>query len=205
MVTPGHDSDTDVLTVSDDARATLVHALRVAFPHDSFPDGPYERTADAVIAAAGSSTWSRMSLVQGLSSLDALAGGSFAELSEKDGTRILLHIQDTEFFNLLRRTAVVALYDDHEVWELLGYEGPSFDQGGYLHRGFDDLDWLPDVRIEEYDGPEEQVEVALPGFVGADAAANVHPHSYPGRLRTRAGQMGSDRAARRGAKQEGAK
>jgi hypothetical protein len=23
-------------------------------------------------------------------------------------------------------------------------EGPSFDKGGYLHRGFNDLDWLPD-------------------------------------------------------------
>ena len=48
---------------------------------------------------------------------------------------------------------MVALYDDHEVWDLLGYEGSSFDKGGYLHRGFDDLDWLPRPRIEEYDGP----------------------------------------------------
>ena len=47
------------------------------------------------------------------------------------------------FFKLVHATTVVALYDDHEVWELLGYEGPSFDKGGYLHRGFDDLDWLP--------------------------------------------------------------
>jgi hypothetical protein len=54
---------------------------------------------------------------------------------------------------------VVALYNDHEVWELLGYEGPSFDQGGYLNRGFDDLDWLPDPRIEEYD-KEPRVELA---------------------------------------------
>jgi hypothetical protein len=27
---------------------------------------------------------------------------------------------------------------------MLGYEGPSFDKGGYLERGFNDLDWLPD-------------------------------------------------------------
>ena len=53
---------------------------------------------------------------------------------------------------LLLGVAVVALYDDREVWELLGYEGPSFDQGGYLNRGFDDLDWLPEPRITEYDG-----------------------------------------------------
>ena len=43
----------------------------------------------------------------------------------------------------MHATTVVALYDDHEVWDLLGYEGSSFEKGGYLHRGFDDLDWLP--------------------------------------------------------------
>ena len=42
----------------------------------------------------------------------------------------------------------MTLYSDPEVWELLGYEGPSFDKGGYIDRGFDDLDWLPDPRIE---------------------------------------------------------
>ncbi len=47
---------------------------------------------------------------------------------------------------------MVALYDDKEVWEILGYEGASYDKGGYLHRGFDDLDWLPAARITEYTG-----------------------------------------------------
>jgi hypothetical protein len=56
----------------------------------------------------------------------------------------------------------VALYDDAEVWDLLGYEGASFDKGGYLHRGFDDLDWLPRARVEEYTG-EPRVELADTG------------------------------------------
>ena len=45
------------------------------------------------------------------------------------------------------------LYDDPEVWAALGCEGSSFDKGGYINRGFNDLDWLPEPRIEEYDGP----------------------------------------------------
>ena len=44
----------------------------------------------------------------------------------------------------MRSTAVVEIYSDLRTWQLVGYEGPSFDQGGYLNRGFDDLDWLPD-------------------------------------------------------------
>jgi len=36
----------------------------------------------------------------------------------------------------------VALYTDRKVWSELGYEGPSFKFGGYLERGFNDIDWL---------------------------------------------------------------
>jgi hypothetical protein len=28
------------------------------------------------------------------------------------------------------------------VWAKFGYEGPSADKGGYISRGFDDIDWL---------------------------------------------------------------
>ena len=56
----------------------------------------------------------------------------------------------TAFFEHVRGTTTVTLYNDKEVWELLGYEGYSSDQGGYVNRGFNDLDWLPEPRIEEH-------------------------------------------------------
>ena len=97
-------------------------------------------------------------LADGLDDLDEQAGGDFAGLSDADATKIVEQVADGAFFKLVHSTTVVALYDDHQVWELLGYEGPSFDKGGYLGRGFDDLDWLPDPRVEEYDG-EPRVEL----------------------------------------------
>jgi len=57
---------------------------------------------------------------------------------------------DQNAVNAIKGNAVVALYNDQEVWDTLGYEGPSFDKGGYIGRGFNDLDWLPDPRITEY-------------------------------------------------------
>ena len=48
----------------------------------------------------------------------------------------------------MRSTAVVEIYSDPQTWKLLGYEGPSFAQGGYIDRGFNDLDWLPDPEQE---------------------------------------------------------
>ena len=127
----------------------LLRLLRVAYPHPSFPDAPYERTAKTVEDAARTGDV----LADGLDDLDARADGDFCALDEDRATAVVAEVAQTPFFALVHSTTVVALYDDHEVWDLLGYEGPSYDKGGYLHRGFDDLDWLPDPRIEEFDGP----------------------------------------------------
>jgi hypothetical protein len=161
-----------VSTLSTEARAALVRLLRVAYPHRRFPDGPYERTAEEIISQLDASLWHRLALTQGLQSLDAAAGGSFAELDDDAALALLRSIEDAEFFRFVRGVAVVTLYNDPEVWGLLGYEGASYDQGGYLERGFDDLDWLPNPRIEEYDGPEQLVEVAPDDELSASGGAS---------------------------------
>ena len=139
------DSSTAGAALSAEQVATLVRLLRVAYPHPSFPDGPYQRTAKSVQDADTDHL-----LAAGLSELDDLAGGHFGALSDAEATAAIERIADGAFFKLVHSTTVVALYDDREVWDLLGYEGPSYDKGGYLNRGFDDLDWLPAARITEY-------------------------------------------------------
>ncbi|MBY3555804.1 hypothetical protein HGI15_20760 [Modestobacter lapidis] len=130
----------------------ITRLLRVAYPHETFPDGPYQRTAAAVQEAAGSNQADDRALARGLEGLDRAAGGDFLALDDGAAEALLRDRADEYFFRRIRSTAVVALYDDAEVWNLLGYEGASFDKGGYLHRGFDDLDWLPAARVDEYDG-----------------------------------------------------
>jgi hypothetical protein len=150
--------------IDADSRRNLVRLLRVAYPHRRFPDGPYERTADAIIGQVADSLWHRLVLTEGLASLDArakvLGRDAFVDLDDETALGLLRKTEDAAFFTFIRSVAVVTLYDDAEVHQLLGYEGPSFEQGGYLERGFDDLDWLPSPRIEEYDGPEHLIEVA---------------------------------------------
>jgi hypothetical protein len=146
------------LAGSDRSRQVLVRLLRVAYPHERFPDGPYERTAAAIEDAARADAADDRALTQGLAGLDRAAGGNFLTLDDAAAEALLRDRADEYFFRRIRSTAVVALYDDAEVWGLLGYEGASFDQGGYLHRGFDDLDWLPRARVEEYTG-EPRVEL----------------------------------------------
>jgi hypothetical protein len=139
--------------LTERARTVLIRVVRVAFPHSRLPDGPYERTADVIVKEAEASNWFRVALTQGLNSLDGLAGGDFCGLDDDQAYKVLKRIEGTDFFGFIRRTTVLNLYDDPVVWEALGYEGSSFEKGGYLTRGFNDLNWLPEPRIEEYDGP----------------------------------------------------
>lgn len=138
---------------TDRARQVLIRMLQAAYPHANVPRGPYERTADKLIADAAGNPFNRSTLEQGLADLDALADGDFVGLSTAEGYTILKRIESTAFFGYVRRFATVNLYDDPETWAALGYEGSSFDKGGYVGRGFNDLDWLPEPRITEYDGP----------------------------------------------------
>ena len=45
----------------------------------------------------------------------------------------------------LRSDLVVSLYNQEELWPKFGYEGSSAEHGGYIKRGFNDIDWLPKV------------------------------------------------------------
>lgn len=137
---------TDLLSRRD--RQTLVKVVRTAFPHQRFPDGPYHRAADAVVEAAGSDAWFLAQLLQGLVDLDSQRDQPFAELDDETAAAVLRGADGTPFLTKIVDSVVVTLYSDPEVWGLIGYEGPSFDQGGYINRGYDDLDWLPEPQIE---------------------------------------------------------
>ncbi|MBO0595387.1 hypothetical protein I2485_10980 [Nesterenkonia sp. E16_7] len=168
MVFPAKYPSLNATEMTEEARQTLIRVLRVAFPHERVPDGPYERTADTILTEAQNETWFRVALTQGLLSLNQLADGDFRSLDDAAALRVLRRVEGTEFFGFVRRTAVLNLYDDAEVWTELGYEGASYDKGGYLSRGFNDLDWLPDPRVEFPEG-ETMPEMA-PG-----AARNPRP------------------------------
>ncbi len=172
MVFPAKYPSLNATEMTEEARQALIRVLRVAFPHENVPDGPYERTADTILTETEHETWFRVALTQGLLSLNQLSGGDFRELPDDEALRVLRRVEGTEFFGFVRRTAVLNLYDDADVWNACGYEGPSFDQGGYIGRGFNDLDWLPEPRVEYPEG--EAMPDMAPGAGGVPKPAAEH-------------------------------
>ncbi|CAN5189164.1 hypothetical protein BH09ACT1_BH09ACT1_10350 [soil metagenome] len=140
-------SDDTLFTGSD--RADLVAISRVLYPHPQLADAPYLRTVASILDRASAEPLLYRDLVTGLDELRTAAGGGIAGAESAELRRLLRDRESTGFFSTMRSLVVWYLYDDHEVWEFVGYPGASFDQGGYLGRGFNDLDWLPDPRIEE--------------------------------------------------------
>ena len=64
---------------------------------------------------------------------------------EADRVALLQRIEQTAFFQKIRGDLVVSLYNQKELWPKFGYEGSSAEHGGYIKRGFADIDWLPKV------------------------------------------------------------
>jgi hypothetical protein len=125
---------------------TLTAMIRRMFPHDGWPDGPFQRAAKAIHETAAADARHQAQLEAGLAELDARG---FAAMDAGAALAHLRSISGSSFFAFVRANVITTLYDDREVWQLLGYEVDSFAQGGWIDRGFDDLDWLPDPRVEE--------------------------------------------------------
>ena len=131
--------------LSDHLRASALRVARAMYPHDALPDEAYEKVVRAIEGEARGNDELLATVRQGIADLDDPT--PFAELDADGQLGALQRAEDSAFFNLVRATAVVELYDNPLVWSALGYEGPSVHLGGYVHRGFDDLDWLPDPPI----------------------------------------------------------
>lgn len=122
--------------------ATLVQMARDIYPHDRLSDRYYAAAVKAHDTEDGAAA-----IETGIATLDALAVGaghpSYAQMGwEADRVALLRQIEATPFFQSVRGGLVVSLYNNPEVWPHFGYEGESYSEGGYIDRGFNDIDWL---------------------------------------------------------------
>ncbi len=131
------------LTAIDPQHApVLLRLCRLLYPHDRLHDGYYASCVASLDVKAAADASLADQLREGVVKL---GGEAFLALPEQAQNSTLQALENEPFFQAVRGHMVVALYTDSKVWAELGYEGPSFPYGGYLERGFDDIDWLPDA------------------------------------------------------------
>lgn len=126
----------------------LLMAVRHIFPHASLDDAVYALVVKDLDAAAAGDKDVRSLLESGVKQLNADAGGNWLEANDREQLTALVKQSGGDFFGKLQGTAVVSLYNNELAWAHFGYEGASFDEGGYINRGFQDIDWLPNPPAE---------------------------------------------------------
>jgi|TARA_B110000238_G_C16118201_1_gene435895 hypothetical protein len=122
---------------------SLLQATRHIFPHDTLDDAVYALVVKDLDAAAEKDQALDKLLNDGTASLNKQSGGDWLSAAPSKQSSIIEEMAGNQFFEKIRSTAVVSLYNNELAWAHFGFEGDAWQHGGYLKRGFDDLKWLP--------------------------------------------------------------
>ena len=131
-------------TLTEHEGKTLLGMTRQLYPHDLLGDQYYADVVAELDAEAGDNGDTQQLIKDGVAQLDNAMGIKWIDLSDGHRLGVLKSLQETPFFQKVKSKTLVSLYNNPLVWRHFGYEGESFSKGGYIHRGFNDLSWLPD-------------------------------------------------------------
>ncbi len=126
---------------------TLIKMARDIFPHDQLADKFYALACKPYGEKAATDPKLKAIIDSGVLRLDDAAKSAhrvaYAQVGwEAERVALLKKVSDGALFKKLRGDLVVSLYNQKEVWPLFGYEGESASKGGYIARGFNDINWL---------------------------------------------------------------
>lgn len=134
----------ELKTLSSAEGDALMKMGRVLYPHQKLPDAVYALLSKSLDDAAGADPMTAELLKGGISALNkAVAGGDFAKADDAQKLAAVKSLEGTPFFNAVRGKCITALYDNDMAFATFGYPGSSWEKGGYITHGFQDLKWLP--------------------------------------------------------------
>jgi len=143
----------ELKTLSRAEGAALMKMGRTLFPHKKLPDAVYALLAKDLDGKAAGDAGTASLLKDGIAALNQAAGGQFAKASDARRKAIVQAMEGQPFFATVRGQCITSLYDNDMAYKVFGYPGASFDKGGYITRGFQDLKWLPAPSAEASPAP----------------------------------------------------
>ncbi len=141
---PSHTWAVELKTLSQPEGEALMKMGRTLYPHAKLPDAAYALLAKDLDADATKSADTAKMLRDGVAQLNQAAGGNFAAAPAAKQLEVVKAAASTPFFAAVRGKCITSLYDNEIAYATFGYEGASYDKGGYITRGFQDIKWLPD-------------------------------------------------------------
>ena len=120
----------------------LVSMFRTMFPHEDVPDQAYERVVWELKEKAAHDQVLALLLCNGVDALHSNTRDEWSGLNEEGRAKMLKEFEPTPFFKTVRAAFVTSFYSDPDINSRFGFEGPANDKGGYVDRGFNDIDWI---------------------------------------------------------------
>ena len=125
----------------EDSDAAMIRLARLLAPHEDISDQEYADVLDIALNALGESLTN--ALADAEAALDTAAGGDFLTANVDTQLSAITSIEDAAYFQDVLHAVKLVLYGHPAAWRVMGYEGPSWQLGGYAGRGAGEIDWLP--------------------------------------------------------------
>jgi len=130
-------------TLDPHTAQTLLVMTHDLFPHQRLGEQYYAVVVEALDKKAAGDSATRHLPADGGAMLDSAQGKPWVDLPDGARETVLRGVEKTAFFTTVRTQTIGNLYGNPAVYKMFGYGGPSAPLGGYIDRGFDDIDWLP--------------------------------------------------------------
>lgn len=137
-----HALTSGVPALTDHQLAMLERISYLLFPFPQLGMEPYQRVVADMQQAAGTQADQISLITEGIALLDSAAAPAWLDLPQSEQIALLKQMENSAFFQWALPATRSRLFQDPQVWALIGYEGSSLEKGGYLQRGLDDIDWL---------------------------------------------------------------
>jgi hypothetical protein len=129
---------------SPGARLELGRMAQLLFPHEGLDDDVYGWIIGDILEAAANDEAVATMLAAAEASLNSAQDTNWLDLDEKSQLAVMREIEAESYVVGIRESVRFRLYYHPELWKHINYPGSSKEHGGYLHRGFNDIAWLPE-------------------------------------------------------------
>jgi hypothetical protein len=119
----------------------MLAMARQLFPHDKLGDEYYWVVVESIDKDMAASSELATRIRDGLAQLNQAAGGDFTAVDAGKQVEAMKKLEGTPFFSDMLNKTQFYFYNNQTVWPKFGYEGSSWEKGGYINRGFNDVKW----------------------------------------------------------------
>ena len=133
--------------VGEESNRILLKMARDVFPHDNLEDKYYQRVMVPLAKQAETDPALLELLAVGVAALNQESKSRYSTVylnveTEEERVVVLKAIESSAFFQKIKGDLMMGIYNNPEIWEKFGFGGSSWQHGGYINRGYDEIDWI---------------------------------------------------------------